>query len=217
VFTRRSSISGLMANMDLVEILNAFGTSVFAITGAIAAAKKDMDIFGIMLVAFLVGNGGGTIRDLLLNKDVFWVHQPMIMVVTIIPALLAVILFHFVQPPKRILLYADAIGLGVFTVIGAQVALQFGCHPVNASIMGMITGVGGGILRDLLCNQIPLIMRSQIYASSAFLGAFSFLILSKFIPINIAIYIGISVTIATRLAGIHYKLNLPKFKILEKD
>lgn len=199
--------------MDVIGALDYFGTGVFAITGAIAAARKKMDLFGVLLVAFLVGNGGGTIRDLLLSKQVFWLNQPATLIVTLFPALIAVVVFHYVAPPKKILLYADAIGLGVFTVVGAHIASAAGKDPSIAAALGMLTGVGGGLLRDIICNEVPLITQKQIYATSAFIGALLYLILTGIVQYYTAMYVGILATILIRVGAIYFKVSLPTFQV----
>lgn len=198
--------------MTLFEWLNLFGTAVFAISGAFAAARKGMDITGVLLLAFLVGNGGGTLRDLLLGQGaVFWIHQPQYIWIALVAGVLAMVVVRFLALPFRLLLLADALGLGVFVITGANQALELHTGPFVAIIMGMLTGVGGGIIRDLICNEVPLILRHEIYTTAAFLGGLLFVVMMHFTPEYVAAIVSIIVIFAIRVAAIQFNWSLPVF------
>ena len=197
----------------MLYILDLFGTVVFAITGALVARKKRMDIFGVLVVALVTALGGGTLRDLLLGATpVFWVHDPLYIIMGIIGVLLTILLVTFNLLPARPLLLADAIGLAVFTVIGSQVALSHNVHWLIAIIMAVLTSVAGGIVRDILSDEIPLILRKEIYASASLLGASVFIGLTIIgFPQAPVTLIAASLTLALRLAAIWRGWSLTLF------
>lgn len=194
-------------------LLNYLGTIVFAITGAYAAARKGMDIIGVIMLACVVGNGGGTMRDLFLGLPAFWVIQHGYLWASIIAALGALLLARFFSTPDRTILVGDALGLGVFVVTGAAKTLALGYAPSIAVLMGILTGAGGGILRDMLCNEIPLFMRREIYISAALLGGIIYILLLRIPTLSsIAAPASIVCTFSIRLAAMYYNWNLPAFK-----
>lgn len=152
--------------------LDLTGVAVFAASGALAASRKQMDIVGFILIATVTGIGGGTIRDLLLGAaPVFWVAAPFYLFLC---AGVAVLLFGaapLLESRFRALLWADAAGLAVFCVIGAETALEAGAPPAVAILMGVMTATFGGLVRDVLCAEVPLILRREIYATAAAAGA----------------------------------------------
>ena len=162
---------------DFLYWLDIFGVIVFALSGALMAGRYKLDPFGVVVLASVTAIGGGTIRDVILQTPVFWVVQPFYLYVIIITALLTILLVR--QPkriPKRFLLLADALGLALFAVLGTQKSLTLGSPLPVAIVMGTITGVAGGMIRDVLCNVIPMILRQEIYALAATLGGGLFVI-----------------------------------------
>ena len=190
-----------------------FGVVVFAITGSLAAGKKRLDLFGGLVLALVTALGGGTLRDVVLGNDpIFWIKDLTYIYFVAATALIVFVIARYRKIPERTLLFADAFGLAVFSVLGAQVALQEGAPAVVAIIMGMLTGVAGGIIRDVLTNEIPLILRQEIYATAALAGATAYIILSAFYSssqFNLAV--AALVTLALRLAAIKWKFSLPVF------
>ena len=157
---------------ELLYWTDLAGVAVFALSGALTAARRQLDAFGFVLVATVTGIGGGTLRDLLLGvAPVFWVEAPVYLFITTATALLGFVTAHLVESRYRLLLWADAIGLSVFCLMGAEAALAAGAAPFIAVIMGLLTAVFGGVVRDLLCQETPLILRKEIYATAALLGA----------------------------------------------
>lgn len=194
----------------MLFILDIFGTIVFAITGSLVGKNKQMDIFGVIVVALVTALGGGTLRDILLgNLPVFWISRPEIIVICVISAILTFFLSNKLAFPRRTLLLSDAIGLATFSVIGAQTAITF--HPIIAIIMGGMTGTAGGIIRDLLSDEIPVILRHDIYATAAMSGASVFVLLYHAdVDTNFALLLGALVTLLIRLLAIRRRWNLPK-------
>ena len=156
---------------ELLYWLDIFGVIVFALSGALMAGRYQLDPFGVAVLAAVTAIGGGTIRDVILDTPVFWTVDPIYLYVILVTAVLTIVLIR--QPkriPKRFLMIADAFGLALFAVLGTQKALTLGSPIPVAIVMGMITGVAGGMIRDVLCNVIPMILRQEIYATAAILG-----------------------------------------------
>jgi uncharacterized membrane protein YeiH len=193
----------------MLVLLDIFGTAIFAITGSLVGKQKQMDIFGVVVLALVTALGGGTLRDVLLGQlPVFWISQPEIIVICIVAALLTFALSDRIPFPRRTLLLSDAIGLATFSVIGAQAAITF--HPIIAIIMGGMTGTAGGIIRDLLSDKIPIILRRDIYATAAMSGASVFVLLHhNAINNDLALFLGATVTLVIRLLAIRRRWNLP--------
>lgn len=205
--------------LSLVYWLDFFGTVVFALSGALMAGRYKLDPFGVAVLATVTAIGGGTIRDIVLGAyPVFWVARPEYLVITCITAVVTIL---FIRKPKRVphrfLLLADAFGLALFAVIGAQKALALGSPIIIAVVMGTLTGVAGGVIRDLLCSEIPLILRKEIYATAAILGSTMFALLSYWqLPEHHAMIIAIISALTLRLAAIYWRVSLPAFQFDDK-
>jgi uncharacterized membrane protein YeiH len=152
-------------------IFDLMGVFVFALSGALAAARKQMDIFGYIVLAVLPAVGGGTVRDLVLNTSVFWVEQSIYILVAVGAGVLTFLVSVRVGSRYTVLEWADAIGLSLFCVLGASKALALTGDPVLAVTLGVVTAVVGGILRDVVCAEIPLILKREIYATAAMIGS----------------------------------------------
>lgn len=198
---------------SLLFYLNLSGTVVFALSGAMSAARRRFDLSGVVLVACVVGVGGGTLRDLLLGlTPVFWVQEPLWLGIAAATGAVFFVVGRRWQPPYHLFLTADALGLGTFTVIGVDKALGLGLHPAIAVLMGALTGVGGGFLRDVLCGEIPLILRKEIYITAALAGGALLVLLSPAAPVGLGATLACLVlVVGLRLAAIHWNLNLPVF------
>ncbi len=182
-----------------------------AVSGALEARKHEMDIVGATTIAFVNAFGGGTIRDLLLGRTpVFWVLDPWLTIVTFLIGALS--FYRLDNISNRLLIVADAIGLGLFSILGATYTLQLELSPVVAILMGVVTGIFGGVLRDLFCNRIPSIFRhnTELYATCSFIGTSIFVLL---ISLNInslpAAIIGAGSIFTLRLAAVRFKMTLP--------
>jgi uncharacterized membrane protein YeiH len=200
---------------DLLYWLDLFGIVVFALSGALMAGRYKLDPFGVVVLASVTAVGGGTIRDVILQTPVFWVVQPIYLYVILTTALLTIILVR--QPkriPQRFLLIADALGLALFAVLGTQKSLAIGSPLPVAIVMGTITGVAGGMIRDVLCNVIPMILQKEIYALAATLGGCLFVLFHSLgWSENEATMTAISGALLLRLAAIYWKVSLPAFDI----
>jgi uncharacterized membrane protein YeiH len=203
---------------EFLFYLDIFGIIVFALSGALMAGRYQLDPFGVVVLASVTAVGGGTIRDVILQTPVFWVVKPYYLYVILATAILTIVLIR--QPkriPKRFLLIADALGLALFAVLGTQKALYLGAPIPVAVILGTITGVAGGMIRDVLCNVIPMILREEIYALAAMLGGSLFMLLHWLgWSDNHAMIIAISTALILRLAAIYWHVSLPAFHIVEK-
>lgn len=161
----------------VIEIL---GTISFAMSGSFAAMQRRFDPFGVVIIAFITSVGGGTVRDLLLDVPVFWMHDLTMCSVIFITAIFSMI-FKSIEKNFQVTLFIfDSFGLGLFTIIGLQKGLNANLHPMICIVLGTITGCFGGIIRDILLNKIPLIFRKEIYATACIIGGSVFLLLAKF-------------------------------------
>lgn len=203
--------------LQLLYWLDLFGVAVFAISGALAAGQKSLDLLGVVIIAVVTAVGGGTIRDLLLNRHpVFWISDPTYLIVIIIAALFTIWYTRYMEPPQKALLLADALGLAVFTISGAQISQEVISSDLIIVIMAAITGTVGGLIRDVLTNEIPMIMQRDIYATASLAGATVYLLLQlTSLPSPIIIIAGMALVMGLRLAAIQWDLHLPRFKLKE--
>lgn len=196
---------------SLIIFLDLAGVFVFAISGALAGVRKGMDLFGVMVLALMPAIGGGTIRDLILGQPVFWLGGTIVLWVALAAAVATFFFARFLESRMRFLTWADAIGLSLFCVVGAEKALVVSGDPLVAVIMGGVTGVAGGIIRDVICNEIPIVMRQgEIYATAAFIGASMLCVLDYFEVSNaLSIWIAMACAFAARAGGITRGWSLP--------
>lgn len=202
----------------MLELLDFAGVAVFAISGALAAGRKKLDLIGVIVIASVTAIGGGTVRDLLLDRHpVFWIAQPMYLYVIVAAALGTVIYASRFHPPDRLLLIADALGLALFTISGAQIAESRGLPGIVVVLMGTLTGVAGGVLRDVLSAEIPIILRKgQIYATAAIAGTAIYLLLQMAMPQATAALVGMAAIACMRIVAIVWDLTLPVFSLRPK-
>ncbi|MFT5788983.1 MAG: putative membrane protein YeiH [Shewanella sp.] len=202
--------------IDWIYFFDLCGTAVFALSGALAAGRHKMDPFGVIVLASVTAIGGGSIRDALLGATpVFWIQDPNYIIVILTTVLLT---FIFVRKPKRVPRYifpvADAFGLALFTIIGAEKALSLELGGMVAVVMGLITGVGGGIIRDLLCQQVPMVLRTEIYATASIIGGICYTISLYWGANNMfALLFAMATALIIRLAAIRWHLSLPAFDL----
>jgi uncharacterized membrane protein YeiH len=203
-----------------IYALELIGVSVFAISGALAAGRKHLDLLGVVVLALVTAMGGGTVRDLLLDRHpIIWLEDPVYLVVIVASAFLTMAYVRWRPAPEKSLLIADAVGLALFSITGAGIAERAGMHPVSCVVLGTITGSAGGVLRDVLTAEIPLLFRpGALYASAAIAGtAAYFLLEAAGLPRPVPSLAGILIVIAVRLAGIWWKLSLPVFSLQADD
>jgi len=206
----------------LQPIMEYAGTIAFAISGALVAGRKHMDIVGVVMLGTIVAVGGGTTRDLLVGEvPVFWINNPTFVIVGAITALATIPLFKTgtlaVMQRYKLVQLSDAAGMALFVVTGTNVALAAGADNLAAAIVGVIAGVGGGILRDLMANKIPdVLTNGQFYASAAFAGAILYVLLLQ-LPVSplVVVWIPIAVIFGSRALSIILGWGVPAFEIGE--
>lgn len=196
----------------MLQALYIIAITVEAMTGAIAAGRKQMDFFGILIIACCTAFGGGTIRDLILdNHPLVWVAKPEFIIISCSAALFVILIRPWIRYLTEVFLVLDAIGLITFSIIGAQKTLMLGHGYLVAAIMAVFTGVFGGVIRDILCNQIPLVFRKELYGSIAFLSAWIYFGLSAtHLSATAVILITLLTGFSLRILAIHAGLDLPK-------
>lgn len=202
--------------MTFLTVLDYAGVAVFAVSGALAAGRKQLDLLGVIVLALVTAIGGGTIRDLLIGRHpIFWLTQAAYILVITGAALATVAYARWRRPPVSSLLVADALGLALFSVAGAQIAERAGMPAVSGVVLGTITGSAGGAVRDVLVAEIPLVLRrGNLYASAAIAGTSTYFLLGAAgVGRNFATLAGMSVVVALRLAAILLGWQLPVFKI----
>jgi uncharacterized membrane protein YeiH len=200
------------------QILELLGVAVFAISGALAAGRKSLDWLGVAVIAMVTAIGGGTVRDVLLERHpIFWIARPEFLIVCLAATAITLLYVRMRVPPFRALFVADALGLAFFTIGGVQIAEQTGLSGLLALLMGVITGVVGGVTRDVLLAEIPLILRrGQLYATSAIVGAALYLLLERVgTGRDMAAIAGMVTIVGVRLAAIIWRLELPVLRLDE--
>lgn len=198
----------------LVYSLDLAGTFVFALSGGLAAARIRLDPFGFAVVAIVTGLGGGTLRNLLLDlHPVAWVADPSYLVVCLTAAAFTFLWAHLLESRLLWLRIADALGLGLFAVSGTQVGLGAGTHGGIAIMMGVTTAIVGGMIRDVLCNEVPLVLQKEVYALAALLGSALYVGLDA-IGVGTPLAAGVAFAVSTglRLAAIQWNLSLPPYR-----
>lgn len=195
----------------MFEILDTIGTLVFAISGALTAMYKKLDLFGVYCIAFVTALGGGTIRDVMIGRTpVGWMLDIDYVFIITLGFLLSLIFNRYLERLRISMLLFDTIGLGVFTLIGLEKGIEFGLSPVICVILGTLTATFGGVVRDILCNEIPVLFRKEIYATLCIAGGILFFLLQEFaipqeiISASVAVFI-----IALRLVAYKYNWSLP--------
>ncbi len=199
--------------MSIFDFLDLLGTAAFAISGALFAIKKRMDTFGVLIIAFVTAVGGGTLRDMLIGSDtITWMKDLNYIYVIFISVILAIVFRKKIGYLSKSLFLFDTIGLGIFTIIGTEIGLQNDFHPLICVALGMITATFGGVIRDTLSNEIPLIFQKEIYATACIIGATTYLILNEFqIDQNLIHILTTLMVITVRLIAVKFKLKLPTF------
>jgi len=196
--------------MELIYYIDLLGTTVFAISGAMAARRHNIDIFGAAFTGFVTAIGGGSLRDIFLNLRPVWVDDGNYLLAILLGVLIAVLSKNLLGKLARTLSLFDALGIGFFTVVGVQKSLTFDSSGIAAVVLGLFSAVMGGVTRDTLLNDIPLIFRKEIYATACLSGAVLFVLLSRMgVDYNLNAFISATVVSVTRLLAVKYKLTLP--------
>lgn len=201
--------------MDVATVfasLNAIGLFVFAISGALTAIRRELDFLSVLIIAFFTGVGGGTIRDVMLGTfPVWWVEDRSAVAICVLGAVVASLTHRLLWSRQKALIWADAAGLSVFAVLGAQSALAAGAPGVVAVFMGAVTATFGGIIRDVLLNQPSLILKQEVYATAALGGAGVYVVLSGLgVGLDVAAIAAALLTFMIRGSAILFEISLPK-------
>ncbi|MDX1705598.1 trimeric intracellular cation channel family protein [Pseudidiomarina sp.] len=192
--------------------IDHMGVAVFAISGTLLAFRKNMDGFGVIVLASVTAIGGGTVRDLILGLPVFWAHDPTYLYSILVAAIATIIWLRFRDYiHQKLLQSADALGVAFFTLMGASKAMEAGFSPVICVVMGTITACFGGMLRDVLARDIPMVLKSELYATTCIIGASIFVILEPYTPVVAVIAGGFS-TLLLRFGAIRWQWSLTVFQ-----
>lgn len=207
-----------MVELSFFNILDLLGTSAFAISGALAAMNRRLDLFGIFIIAFVTAIGGGTIRDILIdNTPVTWMENTIYIYLIGVVTIITIIFRTQLDRLKKSLFLFDSIGLGIFTITGVELGIQNDLNPIICITLGAMTGTFGGVIRDILCNEIPVIFRKEIYATASIMGGLAFILLHESNLNQDVIYIVTSLTvILIRLMAVKFKISLPSFYLSEE-
>ncbi len=200
-----------------LQLMDYLGVAVFAVSGVLAAGRKHLDWFGVLVIATVTAIGGGTLRDLLIDRPVFWLGDTGYLWAIFAATLTTLLVVRFREIPLRALLVADALGLALFAISGARIAEAAGYGGIVAVILGTMTGVAGGVFRDMLLAEIPLLLRDgEIYATAAILGIVVYLVLqgTGFDRLN-AGYAGMATIVVIRFTAIFFALRVPALRLGE--
>ncbi len=198
---------------DLLVFLDLIGVAVFAATGGLVASRKQMDLIGFGMMATLTGIGGGTLRDALLGRTIFWITDQRYLLVCLGIALIIYFFAPLVQRRYTLLLWGDAVGLVAFSVLGAFIALEAGATPLPAIVLGMMTATFGGLIRDIVAGEKSLLLKPEVYATAALLSAGVFTFMASIgMPLILSTLAGIAAGFALRAGGIHFGWSLPRYR-----
>ncbi|NND89103.1 MAG: trimeric intracellular cation channel family protein [Flavobacteriaceae bacterium] len=194
----------------MFEIIDILGTIAFAISGALSAMKKRMDLFGIFIIAFVTAVGGGTLRDILIDAPVFWMRNLTFIYVIIASAILAIIFRKKLGYIRKSLFLFDTIGIALYTIVGVEKGIAADFSPIVCVALGTMSACFGGVIRDILCNEIPIIFRKNIYATACIIGGSVYFML-LFTPLteNWIVIISGSIVITIRLLAVRFQWSLP--------
>ena len=199
----------------LLYLLDLIGVAVFAVSGVLVAAHSGMDLLGGLALAALTAIGGGTLRDVLLNRHpIFWIRDARYLLIILLVALLSMLYLAYFPPPGHGFLIADALGLALFAISGAQIAEAAGASWLIVVLMGTMTGTAGGVLRDVMSARVPLIFREDVYATAAIAGIVVYLVLQKLGTQRVvAVSVGVLVILAMRLWAVVWGMHLPRLHV----
>ena len=197
--------------MNLLEIFDLIGTGAFAISGALVAMRKRLDVFGVFIIGFVTAVGGGSLRDLLIDRHpLLWLEDMNYLIAITIGVIIAILFKSQLRKISRSLFLFDAIGLGIFTISGTQLGMAANLNPVISIALGTLSASFGGVIRDILCNEIPVIFRREIYATACIIGGALFLVLSHFKALETINYsVTIFAVISIRIVAAKWNLALP--------
>lgn len=202
--------------LDSLYWITIVAVIVSSASAVLKAGFKQFDLFGVIIIAITTGLGGGSLRDILLDREIFWISDQIYFIASLCSAIAIFILARLTVISPRFFLIPDAAGLASFSIAGTLVSLMAGAPWLVASFMGVMTGTMGGIFREVLCNETPVVFKSPLYATASWLGSLLFILLiyTGLDTSIAAISVGIMI-FALRIAAIHYKLSLPTFRFKE--
>ncbi len=203
----------------ILDYLGLAGVFFMAVSGALTAMQKKFDAFGVAIIAFVTAVGGGTLRDMLLNdKTVFWLHEILYIYIILLGTIFAIVFRNYLSYLRRTFFIFDAVGLALFTVLGVQIGIDFNLNFLVCIILGTVTGAFGGILRDILVGDVPIIFKQEIYATISIIGGILFYLLNIHCDIvYLTKILPIVFIIISRLVVVHYKIHFPCFSLKENN
>ncbi|MFA5859375.1 MAG: trimeric intracellular cation channel family protein [Elusimicrobiota bacterium] len=200
---------------NLLIILELLGIAAFAVTGAMKAVEKEMDIFGVIVLAIITALGGGFIRDILMNRLPVSLNSPSYFAAALAGGLVAIPAIQLVHKYFLWINVFDAIGLALFSITGAVAAMNAGLNFISVLLLGTMSGIGGGVLRDVLANDVPLVFRKEIYALASITGIVGMWLLARIamLRFSVCVMIGIAIVLAVRLWAVYYNISLPNIRV----
>jgi len=197
-------------DIDVLLILDILGTVAFAISGVLAAMDKKLDLFGVIIIAFVTAIGGGTLRDFLIGDlPVAWIRDISYTAIIILTVVITIPFNRDIVNLRKTLFLFDSLGIGFFTIVGVQKGIMTGLHPGICVVLGTVSACFGGVIRDILLNNIPIIFRKEIYASACIAGGSLYLVSSSFLSLPVSEVLSISVVVLIRIGAVRYKWQLP--------
>lgn len=197
--------------MDFIFILDILGVVAFSISGVLTAMRKQLDVFGILIIAFATSVGGGTLRDVLIKADVAWLTNMTYVYVILITTIVAIIIRNKINYLRKSLFLFDTLGIGLYTVVGVEKGLSADLPPLICIAFGTISACFGGVIRDILCNDIPVIFHKEIYATACITGGFTYFLLNYFnLHQDLIFVVSGFVVIIIRISAVVFNIRLPK-------
>ncbi|GGK70336.1 trimeric intracellular cation channel family protein [Rufibacter glacialis] len=202
-----------LSPLTFFPAIDVVGTFVFAISGTLTAADKKLDPFGASVIAFATALGGGTVRDLLLNLRPIWVQDERYLIAVFVAVVVAVVFRRQIGRLRRTMFLFDTVGIAIFTVLGMEKALRLGVPPLIALVMGVVSAVFGGVVRDILCNEIPLIFRREVYATACLAGGAAYLVMGLSpVGLGLRVWVAIGIIILIRVLAVKYRWAFPNLR-----
>nr|WP_315019918.1 trimeric intracellular cation channel family protein [uncultured Aminipila sp.] len=198
--------------MEFISLMELIGTVAFAAAGALVAIDKELDYYGIAIFAVITAVGGGIVRDVMINVPVpVSLANPLYIIISLVTTAIVIAFYKKIVKYQNVVMFCDAIGLAAFTAIGAEVALVNDVYmPFVVITLAVLTGTGGGVIRDAMCGDVPYVFRKEVYAVASILGAIIFMTIYPYFGKNVAVYTSFGVTLATRLISMKFNLHLKK-------
>lgn len=204
--------------MSFISLMEIIGTVAFAASGALVAIEKELDYYGIIFLGIITAVGGGMIRDVIINLPLpVALTHPVYVIICIVTACLVISFYKWVKKINSLVVFFDAVGLAAFTAIGAKAALSNDVYtPFVVLTLALLTGTGGGILRDMFAREIPFVFKKEVYAVACLVGAVAFMVVYPYLGVNMAMYICFGITLAIRLISVKFNWHLAKVKLPEE-